>query len=294
MPMSLWPAISQHISAATGESFNIEKQRDVAGGCINQTTKLSDGQRSFFVKTNHISHGDMFEVEALALEEMASSNTVKVPQPVCYGDNGSHCYLVLEYLHMNGSANQAEFAQQFAAMHKTTQDQFGWHRNNTIGSTLQINQPHDNWIEFWRTRRLGFQLELAASNGYTGELQKLGERLMADFPVLFADYHPQPSMLHGDLWGGNFSALEDGSGVIYDPAFYYGDREADLAMTYLFGGFAPSFYAAYNETWPLDKGFAVRKTFYNLYHIINHTNLFGGGYHGQAISMIEQILSEIK
>lgn len=292
--MNLWQTISQHISDTTGEKFNIDKQQAVGGGCINQTTKLSDGQRSFFVKTNHSSHGDMFEVEALSLKEMASTNTVKVPQPVCYGDNGQQCYLVLEYIPMKGSANLVNFAQQFAAMHKVTQKQFGWHRNNTIGSTPQMNQPQNNWIEFWRKQRLGFQLELAASNGYGGELQKLGEKLMADFPVLFTSYRPQASMLHGDLWAGNFSALSDGSGVIYDPALYYGDREADMAMTHLFGGFGPTFYAAYNEAWSLDDGFSVRKTFYNLYHIINHTNLFGGGYHGQAISMIKQILSEIK
>jgi len=292
--MNLWQTISQHISDSTGEIFNIDKQQAVVGGCINQTTRLSDGRRNFFVKTNHISHGDMFAAEACALQEMASSNTVRVPLPVCYGDNGQHCYLVLEYLQMNGSANLVEFARQFADMHKVTQDQFGWHRNNTIGSTPQTNKQHENWIEFWRSQRLGFQLELAATNGYTGELQKLGEKLMVDFPVLFENYQPEPSMLHGDLWGGNISALEDGSAVIYDPAFYYGDREADLAMTYLFGGFSPSFYSAYNEAWPLDQGFSVRKTFYNLYHIINHANLFGGGYHGQAISMMEQILSEIK
>jgi len=292
--MSIWHIISQHISASTGETFTVNEQQAVAGGCINQTTKLSDGQRSFFVKTNHSSHGDMFEVEALALQEMASSGTVKVPRPICYGDDGEYCYLVLEYLSMNGHADLVEFAQQLAAMHKVTQLQYGWHKNNTIGSTPQMNQPQDDWVEFWREQRLGFQLQLAADNGYGGELQKLGEKLMADFPVLYANYQPQASMLHGDLWGGNISALSDGSPVVYDPAFYYGDREADIAMTQLFGGFSGSFYTAYNEAWPLEDGYKVRKIFYNLYHIINHTNLFGGGYHAQAINMIKQVLSEIK
>lgn len=292
--MSLWQTISQHISDSTGEAFTISEQQMVGGGCINQTTKLSDGVRHFFIKTNHQHHGDMFEVEALALQEMANSHTVKVPLPICYGNNDEHCYLVLEFISLTGEANLTEFAQQFAAMHKVTQPQFGWHRNNTIGSTPQINTWQNDWLEFWRTQRLGFQLERAARNGYSGKLQNLGERLMADCSVLFANYQPQASMLHGDLWGGNFSALADGRGVIYDPAFYYGDRETDLAMTYLFGGFGPLFYRAYNDAWPLDDGFAVRKNFYNLYHIINHTNLFGGGYHDQAINMIEQILAEIK
>ena len=291
--MTIWETISQHISAATGETFQINEQQDVAGGCINQTARISDGKRQFFVKTNLSSHGDMFEVEALALQEMADSHSVNVPQPVCYGDDGQHCYLVLEYLSLQGSVDYVAFARQLAAMHKVTNSRFGWHRNNTIGSTPQINTFHDSWIEFWREQRLGFQLQLAANKGYGGELHLLGEKLMSDFPVLFANYQPQPSMLHGDLWGGNISALDNGEAVIYDPAFYYGDREADLAMTFLFGGFSPSFYAAYNEAWPLDEGFKLRKTFYNLYHIINHTNLFGGGYHGQAINMMQKILSEI-
>ncbi|MDH5473991.1 MAG: fructosamine kinase family protein, partial [Gammaproteobacteria bacterium] len=126
-----------------------------------------------------------------------------------------------------------------------------------------------------------------------GELQRLGEKLMADLPQLFSSYRPVASMLHGDLWGGNLAGLADGTPVIYDPAFYYGDREADLAMTQLFGGFGQRFYDVYNEAWPVDTGYRVRKTFYNAYHIINHLNMFGGGYHGQAIAMIEQVLAEI-
>lgn len=291
--MTMWDAISQHISDVSGEKFIITSQQSVAGGCINQTSKISDGMRTFFVKSNHASHGDMFEVEALALMEMADSYSVNVPRPICYGEYAGHCYLVLEYLTLNGRINFETFAQQFAAMHKVTHAQFGWHRNNTIGSTLQPNDYRDNWLDFWRDQRLGFQLQLAEKNGYGGELQNLGEKLLADFAALFSNYCPQPSMLHGDLWGGNISALSDGSAVIYDPALYFGDREADLAMTYLFGGFNSTFYAAYNEAWKLDDGFEVRKTFYNLYHIINHTNLFGGGYHAQAISMMKNILSEI-
>ena len=140
---------------------------------------------------------------------------------------------------------------------------------------------------------LGYQLQLAAKNGYGGELQSLGEKLLIEMPVLFTGREIKPSMLHGDLWGGNAAGLKDGTPVIFDPAFYYGDREADLAMTYVFGGFGPDFYASYQNAFPLDDGFAVRKTFYNIYHIINHLNMFGGGYHGQAIHMLEQVLAEI-
>ena len=148
-------------------------------------------------------------------------------------------------------------------------------------------------MDFWRDHRLGFQLTLAAQNGYGGELQSLGEKLLLEMPRLFTGREIKPSMLHGDLWGGNVAGLKDGSPVIFDPAFYYGDREADLAMTYVFGGFSPDFYASYQNAFPLDEGFAVRKTFYNIYHIINHLNLFGGGYHAQAIHMMEQVLAEM-
>ncbi|HEY9201212.1 MAG TPA: fructosamine kinase family protein, partial [Gammaproteobacteria bacterium] len=110
---------------------------------------------------------------------------------------------------------------------------------------------------------------------------------------LFSDYQPQPSMLHGDLWGGNAAALADGTPVIFDPAFYYGDRETDIAMTTLFGGFSPAFYDAYNESWPLDAGYPSRKHLYNLYHLLNHLNLFGSGYLGQAIASAERVLAEI-
>jgi len=245
------------------------------------------------VKINHISHGDMFEAEAEGLRELASGDQLRVPEPVCYGNFEQQCFLVLEYLPMNGSIDMRRFGRQFAAMHKIIAPRFGWQRNNTIGSTPQINTPADDWVDFWRQHRLGYQLERAARNGCGGSLLKLGDQLMDKFPALFSSYRPQPSMLHGDLWGGNAAALLDGTPVIYDPAFYYGDREADLAMTQLFGSFGQAFYAAYDEAWSLDQGYGVRKTFYNLYHIINHFNMFGGGYLGQAISMAEQVLAEI-
>jgi len=152
----------------------------------------------------------------------------------------------------------------------------------------------DGWVDFWRERRLGFQLKLASQNGYGSMLQRDGETLMARLGDFFADYRPVPSLLHGDLWGGNHGFLADGTPVIFDPAVYCGDREADLAMSELFGGFAPGFYAAYREAWPLDAGYAVRRTLYNLYHILNHANMFGGGYVAQAQRMMAQLLAQIR
>lgn len=291
--MDLWQHIEQHIKQSTGSDFNIRTNNSVGGGCINSAFRVTDNGLDYFIKTNDVSKAQMFEAEAEGLKEMAASNTIRVPLPVCYGTHDNQCYIVMEYLDMGGSADMAKLGQQFAAMHRVTADRYGWRIDNTIGSTHQPNAWMDDWIEFWRERRLGYQLQVAARNGYGGELQRLGERLLSDMPALFNDHDPEPSMLHGDLWGGNYGALRDGTPVIFDPAFYYGDREADLAMTELFGGFGANFYAAYNQVWAVDQGYEVRKTFYNIYHIINHANLFGGAYQGQAISMMKRVLAEI-
>jgi len=291
--MSHWHSIVRHIERVTGEAFSVRQQRSLGGGSINSAFLLIGDNKRYFVKTNCSGAGSMFAAEARGLQEMASSHTVKVPEPVCYGDDLAQSYIVLQYLDMTGRANQAVLGEQLAAMHRVTAARFGWAIDNTIGATHQPNAWMDDWLVFWRERRLGYQLQLAAGNGYGGELQILGEKLLSEMPKLFSGREVSPSMLHGDLWGGNVAGLNDGTPVIFDPALYYGDREADLAMTYVFGGFSPDFYASYENALPLDDGFAVRKTFYNIYHIINHLNLFGGGYHGQAIAMIERVLAEI-
>lgn len=292
--MKQWQSIISHIEQITGRVFSVERQQSMAGGSINSAFLLTgkNGQQ-YFVKTNRPGQLAMFEAEAHGLRALASSHTLKVPETVCFGENPAQSYIVLEYLDMCGCADQRLLGEQLAAMHRVTAEKFGWDIDNTIGATHQPNTPMMNWLDFWRERRLGFQLQLAAKNGYGGELQLLGEKLLLGMPALFSGRKISASMLHGDLWGGNVAGLKDGTPVIYDPAFYYGDREADLAMTYVFGGFTADFYASYQNAFPLDDGFAVRKIFYNIYHIINHLNMFGGGYHGQAISMLEQVLAEI-
>ncbi len=290
--MDLWTHISDAIFNATGEKIQAERGA-VGGGCINQAMRVQGEKRDFFVKLNSAQHGDMFDAEAMGLQELAASKTLRVPLAICWGVTGRDAYLVLEYLSFGRSGSGVELGRQLAAMHRVTQDNFGWRRGNTIGSTPQDNTPDKDWIRFWRERRLGYQLALAARNGHGGELQRQGEQLMARFDALFDGYRPQPSLLHGDLWSGNYGYMADGSPVVFDPAVYFGDREADLAMTELFGGFGADFYAAYAEAWPLDAGYRVRKTLYNLYHVLNHLNLFGGGYHGQSASMIKRLLAEL-
>ena len=294
----MWQSVCEQISEITGERFVQVQSRSVGGGCINSAQVLDDGRRRFFVKYNNSTLLSMFEAEFDGLLEIAQSNSVRVPTPYCSGVSGKAAYLVLEYLPIHGrsgdSASMEKLGWDLVAMHQTTQNQFGWYRDNTIGSTPQLNLQTSQWIDFLRTQRLGFQFDLAAQNGFGRALKARGEKLLANIDSFFSGYAPKPSLLHGDLWSGNCALMDDKQAVIFDPAVYYGDREADLAMTELFGGFPACFYTAYNERWPLDEGYSTRKVLYNLYHILNHLNLFGGGYLSQAQSMIDKLLSEIK
>ena len=290
-----WQTISEQIESATGQTFKVVSAYTLSGGDINSAFRLQDDDKSYFVKLNRADLVTMFEAEFAGLQDIANTQTVRIPAPIVCGKTSEHSFLVLENLEFGCSdkASDCLLGRQLAFMHQLKQPYFGWHRNNTIGSTLQVNSQSDDWLSFWREQRLGFQLKLAANKGYGSTLQANGERLCSDMAMLFDNYLPQPSLLHGDLWAGNAAADKHGCPVIFDPACYYGDREADLAMTELFGGFSQDFYAAYQAIWPLDHGYAVRKIFYNLYHILNHLNLFGGGYLRQAESMMAMLLSEI-
>jgi fructosamine-3-kinase len=291
-----WTTLEQQIASATGRPFTARQRQPLGGGCINSAWRLSDGERNCFVKTNAAAALTMFEAEAAGLAELAASGTVRVPEPVCWGSAGDRAWLALEYLPLGGSGPSAlaMLGRQLAALHAQPRPYFGWYRDDTIGATPQPNARCDDWIAFWRERRLGFQLDLAARNGYAGALQRQGEHLRERLAGLFDGYRPTPALLHGDLWGGNVGCTVDGAPAIFDPAVYYGDREADLAMTELFGGFPPAFYAAYREALPLEAGYSQRRTLYNLYHILNHLNLFGGGYRAQAERMIAQLLAELR
>lgn len=291
---ALLTEISAAISRASGSPFSAAHSRAVHGGEISQAFKLGDGSRTFFIKLQPAARIALFETEAAGLAQLDAAQALRVPQTVCHGIAAGQAYLVLEYLPLVSQGDAALLGRQLAQQHRVTAPQFGWARDNWIGATPQPNGGRDDWIDFWREQRLGYQLRLAAENGYGSMLQRDGEALMAELPALFASYAPQVSLLHGDLWGGNHGFLMSGSPVIFDPAVYFGDRECDLAMSELFGGFAPDFHAAYREAWPLDAGYAVRKTLYNLYHVLNHANLFGGSYVAQATRMIAQLLAQIR
>jgi fructosamine-3-kinase len=293
----MWTDIAAQISQATGKDFEIKNRRSVGGGCINQSYALIGSADTYFVKLNQASQLQMFEAEALGLKEMYETKTIRIPKPICWGIAADFAFIVLEWLELGGraSADIAEqMGRQLAAMHQAKPPQgsngkFGWHHNNTIGSTPQINDWREDWAEFFTEYRLRYQFQLAQRRGGTFPGQ---DKLLAIAPQLI-DRQPQPSLVHGDLWGGNASVTTEGEPVLLDPATYVGDREVDLAMTELFGGFSTPFYRGYNEAWPLDEGYKRRKPLYNLYHILNHFNIFGGGYGSQASHTIDRILASV-
>ena len=285
----------QQIEAATHRSFQLTDIQAQGGGSINQAFTITDGIQSYFVKLNHPSLKVMFEAENEGLHELHNAQAIRVPTAICHGSNQQHAWLVLETIEFAfGNSQSSQWAgQQLAALHKHEHTQFGWHRDNTIGSSPQINTKKQSWSSFWAENRLGYQIKLAVENGYHGEVISKTEELISLCGDFF-DHTPAASLLHGDLWSGNLSYDSNGQPVIFDPAVYYGDRETDLAMTELFGGFSQDFYAAYHEAYPIHPGYRVRKKLYNLYHILNHMNLFGGGYQHQAISLCKSLLSELK
>ena len=266
----------------------------VSGGDINQAGRLADmdGQ-NWFIKLNHPDRVDMYAAECAGLGELVAADDICVPQVAGYGRSDQFAWLVLEWLDLTAASSQADqqLGRVLARMHRVTNETFGWHRDNYIGTTTQPNGCYASWPEFFREQRLGHQLALAQEKGAPASLVASGHQLMAQLDNWFTDYSPVPSLLHGDLWGGNRGTLADGSPVLFDPAVYFGDRETDIAMTRLFGGFGAEFYAAYVKEWPLAEGAEQRQGLYNLYHVLNHFNLFGGSYLIQAEQLVQQLLT---
>ena len=292
---SAFAAIASSISDALGITVRPLPTAHTHGGCINESYRWDGSSGPLFVKIAGVERLAMLEAEAAGLQELAAANAVRIPRFLATSAVADHAYLVLEWIDLGHSSPAAagRLGEQLARQHGVSATQFGWHRDNTIGSTPQSNAWTSDWPKFFGERRLGFQLELARANGHDGRLQQRGMRLLADVPKFFASHRVMPSLLHGDLWGGNWGVDASGAPVLFDPAVYFGDREADIAMTRLFGGFGAEFHAAYAAHWPLDAGAAVRVDLYNLYHVLNHLNLFGAGYLRQAESMIDHLLAAL-
>ncbi|MEJ2137975.1 MAG: fructosamine kinase family protein [Gammaproteobacteria bacterium] len=284
-------ALLAAICRETGVRLETKSFRPVGGGDINQAVRCRDERgRDWFLKLNDKTCADMFAAEAAGLVELDNAG-IRVPSVAGFGADGPDAWLLLEWLDLKPAADDESLGKALANLHRVTASGFGWKRDNYIGLSEQNNTWTDDWVEFFRHQRLGVQLQLAARNGAPERLVAAGERLQESMDAYFAGHEPPPSLLHGDLWGGNKGTLADGTPVVFDPAVYYGDPEADIAMTRLFGGFSFAFYAAYHAEWPPAPGVVERQELYNLYHVLNHFNLFGGAYQAQAEQMIARLLA---
>lgn len=282
------------LTRATGSEAKVRSTNALGGGSINQSRMVSlvDGRR-FFVKTHSSPPPGFFAAEALGLETLAEPGILRVPRVVAKGDGGDEpAFLVLEAIAagLPGKGFFESFGRKLAELHRSaTAERFGFVHDNYIGATPQLNRWTDDWCEFWRRHRIGYQLDLARRRGLSDpELDRLGDRLLERLDEWIAEPDEGPSLLHGDLWSGNYLVDAEGEAVVIDPATYYGRREADLAMTQLFGGFDGRFYSAYEEVWPLESGSGERLELYKLYHLLNHLNLFGGGYRASCIEILRR------
>ena len=293
---SLKTAIERLLEQLTGITTRIIDDNPSGGGCINdaRVIRLEDGRR-FFLKSNPRPLPGLFEREAEGLEALAKAEAIRVPRPIGVGGEKQKTipFILMEYIEPGRpqSGFQETFGRQFARLHQNTRTQrFGFDHDNYLGSTPQPNGWKEDWVEFWRERRLGFQLDVARKNRLSDpEMNRLGDHLLERLDDLIGEPSEPACLLHGDLWGGNYLADERGAPVLIDPAAYYGRREADLAMTYLFGGFDRRFYEAYEEVWPLAPGSETRLEIYKLHHLLNHLNLFGGGYRGGCLAILRRL-----
>lgn len=279
-----------------GDGGRIVSRRSVSGGDINAAAQLTLAEgREVFIKENRADLENMFIAEALGLRALGEvskrSSSPPVPEVLAWGQDGTRAFLLLQSIPTGKLKSGEDFGRAMAALHREARrDECGFDSDNWIGSTVQINKAQASWLDFFRDRRLGEQWALLRRNGF-GDTQseKDMQSLLKHLPKLLPDVDDgRPSLLHGDLWGGNWLAGQDGRAWLIDPAVYYGHREADIAMTQLFGGFPPGFYRAYAETWPMQAGFAERRDIYNLYHLLNHVNLFGSGYWMGAKDIIQR------
>jgi fructosamine-3-kinase len=290
--MNRYQAIADAIGAHAGLRCDGRPESRLGGGSIHEAHRWMSDAGPLFVKLAPRADRPMFDGEVAGLSALAGAKALRVPAVVAMGSTDDAAFLAIEWIDRGRVDKTSErlLGERLAEQHRHVAPHFGFERDNHIGRTPQANAYLDDWAVFFRERRLRPQLELAARSGFNFGS---GEKLLAAIPALL-DHRPQASLLHGDLWGGNWFPDSHGEPVIFDPAVYHGDREADLAMTHLFGGFGPAFYASYESAMPLPPGAAIRRELYNLYHILNHANLFGSAYVHQARTVIDRLLAQVR
>jgi len=289
------PALLADIGQVAGLVLDEQGCEAVAGGDISHAFRCTDKRsRQWFLKLNNIEFADAFAAEQAGVDELQQVEGIRVPRAVAQGICGGQSWLLLEWLDLQPAGEQCagQLGEALAHMHRITMECNGAHRDNYIGATPQLNDDTMDWVRFYCDCRLLPQQQFAERNGAPQSFIAKCQALIDALPRILSGYAPAPSLLHGDLWGGNVAQLPDGYPAIFDPAVYYGDRETDLAMTRLFGGFPEAFYAAYTAAWPLDEGHEYRCQLYQLYHVLNHYNLFGGAYLAQADRMLHTLLGD--
>lgn len=300
----MWSAIAESISFETGMNFNIQQRHEVAGGDVNiayvvegiANPNIKNGvynstQKKYFVKINNKDKLALFDAELDNLKHITNLTPFQTTTPITLGTTLDKSFFVLDHkcISLSRTENWYQLGKQLADMHlNTTHGQFGWHQDNYIGNTLQINRWQSNWRTFFSEQRIGWQLQLLAEKSI-----KIGDinHIIKICHDLLLHHNTKPCLVHGDLWQGNVGFVNS-QPIIYDPACYYGDREVDLAMTELFGAFPNEFYQGYEQAYPLDNGYHQRKMVYNFYHILNHVNMFNHDYLEQAKSTLARIISE--
>lgn len=284
----MWHFISERISEELNFDFICDDIREVANGDTHRAYKISDGRKRFFVKINTPEALPNFEAEAQGLEHLSHAGQMRIPKYICHGKAGENSFLVLEHITLSDGNQDSwyELGSGLAKIHKNEfQEMYGWQEDNFIGRTPQSNKWAKNWSQFFAEQRIGFLLMLLEEKGT--KLVDIDQAVSA-VASLLQGHNPKASMLHGDLWQGNVGFHQQHP-VIFDPAFYFGDRETDLAMTELFSKFPNSFYQGYNNEWPIEQDYQYRKPVYQLYHLLNHALMFGGQYVQSAQSTLRHL-----
>jgi protein-ribulosamine 3-kinase len=287
--MTLNTITKSKIEEKTGSK--IKSVSSLSGGCISEAYRITDErENNYFLKLNP-SPKDLFIKEADGLRELKKADVIKVPKVITSNEE----FLLTEFISPGSRSKNffEDFGRRFAQLHKYNAKKFGFYEDNYIGANPQINIPNEeeenDWIAFFFNKRILYQYKLAEKNGYAKKELRDGISLLEKIiHKIIGNTAEPPSLLHGDLWGGNYMVDGKGNACLIDPAVYYGNREADLAMTKLFGGFSSEFYSAYHEIYPLTEGYEYRQSVYTLYHVLNHLNLFGTSYYSHAISLIAQ------
>ena len=302
IPLLQFKSLAEALVSLFGTSVAIQQTDRISGGDINKAyaVTLNTGDR-IFMKANAKENVGFFKAEAAGLFAIAQTGTIRTPKILCAGtDDGQevgYSFLLMELIQSKKPVQDywKIFGRELAALHKSDASvfcdggAFGFFEDNYVGATAQSNAPKKTWIEFFRESRLEPQLKTAASNFSSQEMSRVTKLLdhLDDFLI----EPKKPSLIHGDLWSGNVMAGPDGKAMLIDPAAYVGNSEADIAMTELFGGFAPEFYQAYREASPMQPGYEKRRDLYNLYQLLNHLNLFGKSYLGSVLSIVDEYVS---